>query len=207
MLQAIKTISDQALQIINDRGGDPCTLQDITNVIEAYTKIDEILFVCYEAPPDNPIWGGFQRWEQFQPYQGERTLVEVRYADHLTVHWRRFVVCKELCHALDSRRGTHTASDVEVTELITELALASAASANGNPSTAGSAEIIAQAGAIEILLPLPIRLQMVDGIGNSMDNALIQAIADQHQLPVGYVRLAFQPTYISMMQNIFAQFE
>ncbi|TGS45197.1 MULTISPECIES: hypothetical protein [unclassified Mesorhizobium] len=198
MFSAIKIVSRESLSFA--RAGQ-CSLQRIHNIIEAYTKIDQIFYVRYDAEPENPIWGEFLRWEQFAPYQGEQTKVEIRYASHLDDKWKRFVVCKELAHSLDARKGVHTVQDVDVKSLITELSLTSAA---GVRSLAVSAEKIAEAGALEMLLPLALRKEVI--AANAVDDALIKSLSDQHEIPEFYVGLGFNSEYNGLIEGILAAF-
>jgi len=103
------------------------TLETITFAIEAYSPIDEIIYVEYDVPDTNPIWGQFLKYgRQPSVYASSKTTVEIRYAKHLSERWRRFVVCKELCHALDSDEGTHSVSDKSIERLMNKFALMSA---------------------------------------------------------------------------------
>lgn len=130
-------------------------LEIIVNSVTAYTPIDEIVYVRYNSRPQNPIWGQFRKFAQ-QPsaYTGEKTFVEIRYASHLSRDFYRFIVCKELCHALDSDEGTHSVTNRAVTRLINTFALWSAnkpASGVGTPAV--DAETYAEIGALELELP------------------------------------------------------
>lgn len=200
MIEGIKAVSSKTAGFL--ASNNYCSLENVHNVIEAYTQIDKILYRRYEAAEDNPIWGEFQRWQQFEPYKGEITIVEVRYASHLNPEWKRFVVCKELAHSLDARKGVCTVEDADVKSLITELSISSAAGANA--SIAGNAEKIAEAGAVEILLPLEYRIKRIADHGGEVSETLLAEIQNEHRLPIRYLRVAFDPEYIKLMRSIFA---
>jgi len=173
------------------------------NLVTAYTKIDKISFVCYETSPQNPIWGQFRRWEQFEPYNGEVTYLEILYASHLDESWKRFVVCKELCHALESTDGSHTVEDRDVTKLINSLAIKSVQPSE--MTEAFGAEILAEMCAMEMLLPIEFRQNIIDRYGASAEtNAMI---AKEHKLPLLFTALAMDPSYIAMMSGIFEAYE
>jgi hypothetical protein len=70
--------------------------------------------IRFRTRPRRAPWGQFFRWDQLKQYGGTETLVQVRYASHLSDGFRRFVVCKELCHALDTTEGVHSVSDAGI---------------------------------------------------------------------------------------------
>lgn len=197
MLNSLRDVSEQTFQFACS---GQCTLENVTNIVEAYTKIDKILFVRYEAEEDNPIWGEFFRWQQFEPYKGEQTIVEVKYASHLSLPWMRFVVCKELAHSLESVTGTHTVTDGEVSSLVTELSLIST-SKNEGLSPAGSVEKLAEAAALEILLPLKLRQKLISDNGGVSDE-FIMDVANRHQIPLRYAYYGFNEGYNNIIADM-----
>src|SRR4051812_46975095 len=108
MLKAVASVRDEVLKRCN--GKPHFDLEVITAVFTAVTAIDQLVFVQYDTPEENPIWGEFTRWTR-QPgvYQSFETMVEIRYAQHLLKNeaWLRFIVCKELCHSLEAPDGAH----------------------------------------------------------------------------------------------------
>lgn len=200
MLRAIKKIRDEACKA--HPGSETFTLEQITRLIEAYTAIDKVEFIQFPATIENPIWGEFRRWEHFKPYEGEKTYVEIRYASHLDLKWRRFVICKELCHALDTRKGTHTASDEMVSDLITDLALLSAESTPEDyiERLPIQAEKVAEAGAMELLVPLHIRQQLI--ISGEFEKIGISGIAERFRVPDPYIELVFRPAYMEIIRTV-----
>lgn len=136
-------------------------LEQITNIVEGYTKIDTVEFIGYNTPPTNPIWGEFYRFNRFIPYKGNEEVVQIRYATHLSKEWLRFVITKELCHALDDRSGTHTVSAQSVSSLITILSLISGVQSGPKLSIAAQAEKLAEICAMEILIPISVRRRMI----------------------------------------------
>ncbi|QOG06539.1 hypothetical protein IGS74_18840 [Aureimonas sp. OT7] len=200
IFNAIRSVGDAAAAEMGDPCA-PCTLETLVNLVTAYTKIDIVEFVGYNTPADNPIWGSFRRFEYFQPYSGEITKVEIRYANHLSLDWLRFVVTKELCHALDTAKGSHSVSDDDVKLLITELSLASVKSSPMNQPVAVSMEKVAEVGAVEILIPYTVREKILaDG---PVDESRIEALAREFQTPVRYVGLAFDLDYMEISKDYF----
>ncbi|MCJ2048619.1 hypothetical protein [Methylobacterium sp. J-070] len=180
---------------------DTFTLQQVSNAIEAYTQIDDVRFLGYNVSPTNPIWGEFLRFTSFLPYRGRQELVEIRYANHLPVEWRRFVVTKELCHAMDSRSGAHTVSAQAVTTLITTLALYSSVQSGSALGMAVNAERLAEVCAMEILLPFSVRQRMIsDG---SLANLGAAGIARNLDLPDTMVGQVFDSSYMQIAATVF----
>lgn len=174
-------------------------LKDITDIISNLTIIDEIVFVRYEAEPSNPIWGAFQRWaRQPSAYSPFQTVVEVRYASHLDEEWRRFVVCKELCHALDTSEGSHVNTQNAVDNLVRQFALQSSSHVTANQLSMGFAsEMLAEAGAMELLCPLPIRREAL------RCGMPVEDIASRFRVPADYTAAVCTDAYMNMMDVLF----
>ena len=200
MLRAIRKIRDEACKAHRD--SETFTLEQITHLIEAYTAIDEIEFIQFPATIENPIWGEFRRWEHFKPYEGEKTYVQIRYASHLDAKWRRFVICKEMCHALDARKGAHTASDDMVSDLITDLSLLSAESRPEDfvDRLPIQAEKVAEAGAMELLVPLHIRKELLQT--GEFERLGVAVIAERFRVPDPYIELVFRPAYMDIVSTV-----
>ncbi|MDB5593720.1 MAG: hypothetical protein JWM36_681 [Hyphomicrobiales bacterium] len=199
MLFAIRSVRDLILEEAGET--PPFTLQAITSAIQRLTRIDEVIFVGYECSPSNPIWGQFQRWDRRPSvYSSFETIVEIRYALHMSDAWRRFVVVKELCHALDRSEGSHTVTDNAVGNLIGSLALRSSKKKVEN-NLGFHAEIMAEASAIELLCPLPLRKRMLQD--NTFQQRGSFAVAELFGVPEGYLRTAFDPEYLEMIEALF----
>lgn len=198
MIPAVKAVRNAGLAAFTD--AETFSLQQITNLVEAYTKIDRVEFVGYVCAPSNPIWGEFLRWNSFAPYRGNEEVVEVRYATHLSQPELRFVITKELCHALEHRSGTHTVSPDSVSSLITTLSLTSGISANSAPGI--RAEKLAEVCAMEILIPLTVRQKLSEG--GRLDQNAIARISERLELPARLVSDVFDPDYMQVAQTIFA---
>jgi|SRR4051794_10690246 len=153
-----KAVARASAEIHAATGDGLTNLQLITNVIEGFTAIDKVVFVRYDAEPENPIWGSFQKWVHLPgPYRSIETWVEVRYASHLDETWRRFVVCKELCHALEEDSGCHSVSSAGIDQLVSVFSLQSKKQPIASAPGPVSAEFLAEAAALELLCPMPIR--------------------------------------------------
>ena len=159
MLRAVAGVRDEILK--------SCAAQDIdlaaiTRVFTALTIVDKIVFVRFDATPENPIWGEFCRWgRRPSVYSPMETIVEVRYASHLDVKWRRFVVCKELCHSLDVAEGCHDASSGAIDNIVQSFSLRSHQRLGNYAFQPFQSEILAEAGALELLWPLSVRNEMI----------------------------------------------
>lgn len=158
----LKTVATISKKIENHIGfGKYATLENIKASIEAYTHIDKIVFIEYPSLPSNPIWGQFRKFVQTpNAYTSVETRVEVYYASHLNNVWKRFVVCKELCHSLDVDVETYSASTRSINNLVNIFALSSAQKSI-RESRAYDAEILAELGAIELLCPMEYRNKLI----------------------------------------------
>lgn len=95
-------------------------LQTISRIVTGVTNLDRTHYVGFEAPRTNPIWGTFRRFDQQDAvYAGDVTIVEVRYAQHLSESEMIFVVSKELFHSLEAADGQHVVSDDAIDALVT----------------------------------------------------------------------------------------
>lgn len=159
MFKAVAEASAELFKIVGDK---PADLETITKVVEGVTIIDKVVFVEYDTPRENPIWGSFQKWIQRpSAYTSMETWVEVRYASHLDEAWRRFVVCKELCHALEEDDGCHSVSAPAMDGLVNAFSLRSKKNGESAKQTPPiTAEFLAEACALELLCPMPIRRQV-----------------------------------------------
>lgn len=201
MLGAIKKIRDEACRAHPD--SDTFTIQQIAFIVEAYTKIDEVEYIGFPAGQDNPIFGEFRRRSYFVPYDGERTAVQIRYAQHLERDWRRFVVVKELCHALDTTHGVHTATSESVVSLIVDLSLLSASAENYHrveKRLAVQAEQLAEVGAVEILVPLARRKELIASGEFAREGAA--GMAARFRIPPPYIEMAFRDSYIEIIESL-----
>jgi hypothetical protein len=198
MLKAIASVRDQ---VVRECRNGQIDLATISRIFTAVTVVDHIVYVCYDTPADNPIWGEFCRWTRRPSvYDSMETIVEVRYAAHLSEDWRRFVVCKELCHALDTAEGCHVATAGAIDNIVNAFSLKSAAQAPDHTVPAFQAEIIAEAGAIELLFPLPVRKERL-AAGEPLDAA---ALAGEFNLPAVYAEMAIDAQYIQAIEWLFA---
>lgn len=157
-----KAVGKASAEIFGELGHKRTDLGTITRVVLGVTAIDKVVFVEYESTPENPIWGSFQKWVQRpSPYSSLENWVEIRYASHLDETWRRFVVCKELCHALEEDDGCHSVTVSGMDNLVNAFSLASkkgARPAKQDPPI--TAEFLAEAAAIELLCPMPVRREI-----------------------------------------------
>jgi hypothetical protein len=201
MLKALVSVRDE---ILAKCGHGDITLEIVTKVFVGLTVVDFIVFVRYVTPADNPILGEFTRWSR-QPgvYTAAETIVEIRYADHLSEPWRRFVVCKELCHSLETNSGSHTATNAAMSSLVDAFSILSSAGASAPAIGAAlGTELVAEAGAIELLCPLPKRKAII-ATGVTMDDATCARLAAEFNVPEMYMKMAFDPKYVQVVEWLF----
>ena len=197
MLDQIKAVCEQTHAICEGSGS--CTIEQVANLIMARTKIDDIVYKVYDVPRDNPIWGSFRRFHTLKVYDSAQTLVEVRYAAHLTENERRFVVGKELCHALETNTGTHTASDQAVSDLVAELAVFSTTERRG-ATLPIAAEKLAEMAAIELFAPTSYRKKLI--ANGEFERIGAPGMAAKLGLPEEYMGMAFSAGYMEVVESI-----
>jgi hypothetical protein len=185
------------------------TLELITQVFTGVTSVDKIIYVRYNTPPENPIWGEFTRWTQ-QPgvYHGFESIVEIRYAEHLLapdkVDWLRFIICKELCHSLHAASGSHDVSQPGMDNLVAAFSLLSAGEADTENWRSGDGiiqELVAMAGAMELLCPIAERKKIVAAQGQP-DDAAILHLAREFQVPAFYMKVAFGQEHMEVIGSM-----
>ncbi len=196
MLKAVASVRDEVLR---QCAADKIDLQVITNVFTGLTIVDQIAFVGYEVPRENPIWGEFTRWSR-QPgvYRSFETIVEIRYAKHLSEAERRFVVCKELCHALDTEDGVCDVSTNAMNNLVDGFSLISAGNIK-KLSPVMTSELIAHSGALELLCPLQVRKEILQNNGKP-DDEMLPKIAEKYLIPEMQLLWAFDEEHIKAME-------
>lgn len=201
MFRAVANVRDEVLRRC---GNGEITLGHVTAAFKQVTAIDEIVYAPYDVPKTNPIIGQFSRYTKSPGvYVPSKTLVEIQYASHLDEAWRRMVVCKELCHALEAPEGVHSASNEGIDKLVEGFALLSSASdLKDHLKDDGGAlglEFMAEFGALEILFPLPRRKQLFEE-GMTPDQTKIMGLAAAYKIPPVYVVTALGKDYTRMTE-------
>jgi hypothetical protein len=164
-------------------------LEVISKIVTGTTLIDRTHYVGFDTPRANPIWGSFKRFEQPDaPYAGNVTIVEVRYAQHLTEDERVFVVSKELCHSLEATDGTHVVTDSAIDDLVAEFSVFSSqrsGRANARDVNAFNLEMLATIVVAELVCPVAHRRTLMAAAGDDPD---WDALGAQVKIPSGYRR-------------------
>jgi hypothetical protein len=196
MLKAVASVRDEVIKRCEGRDID---LETITKVFAGLTIVDVIVFIPFDTSSANPILGEFRRWSRSPAvYAGAETVVEIRYARHLSEDWRRFVVCKELCHSLETVQGSFVASQGAMDNLVGSFAIKSSGDiANIPPSLAS--ELLAEAGALELLCPLAAR-KLILANNPKID---IGELAKRFNIPPVYIELGFNPRYNQVIEWLF----
>jgi hypothetical protein len=192
MLRSAIPVVQEVFRQFPDGGID---LETLTRIVVGVTGIDRINFVRYDARESNPVLGEFRRYRQVDaPYASEISGIEIRYASHLSVEDRRFVVCKELCHALEEPDGKHVTDD-GIDDLVATFSLLSGDDQPEKIAPAFGVEVLAMVTAIEILCPLPLRKKL-NGAAN------LEEIARRCVLPLRIVQSAVRPAYVSSCETL-----
>jgi hypothetical protein len=201
MLKALVSVRDE---ILAKTGDGEITLATVSRVFVGLTVVDLIVYVEYDTPPSNPILGEFTRFSR-RPgvYVPLETIVEIRYARHLEEDWRRFVVCKELCHSLETNSGSHMATNAAISNLVDAFSILSSTGASTqNIGAALGTELVAEAGAIELLCPLPMRKPIMAS-NPTLDAAKCAKLAKDFNIPETYMKMAFDPQYVQVVEWLF----
>jgi hypothetical protein len=200
----LKQVSAVAAELSKLCDHHDLTLEQIVQMFTAVTVVDHIVFVRYDMPSENPIWGEFTRWARSPGvYAASETVVEIRYASHLLGNesWLRFVICKELCHSLDAPSGKHDVSERAVGDLVTKFSLLSSLKGVSYADRVFRLEILAELGAIELLCPLPLRREYVaeNGVPNQEQ---CDSLAEKYCIPAMYMRDAFLVGNMDAIESI-----
>lgn len=195
----LKTVCQVSAGLHKELGEKYYNLENIVFAVEAYSPIDEVYYVGYDVPSHNPICGQFFKFVQTpNAYSSSKTVVEVRYALHLDARWRRFVVCKEMCHSLEADEGTHSATDRSVDYLVNGFSLFSAKKVFGdNPLKAMNAEILAEVGALELLCPLAVRKKIIKTADGNYDK-----FCEAFGIPKYYADVAFNEDIVAAVKDM-----
>ena len=135
-------------------------------------------------------------------YASSETVVEVRYASHLSEPWRRFIVCKELCHSLDGVEGSHSVTRNQMNGLVQAFVLRSVQGTIPNMPAVMFSELAAEACAIEIMFPIENRKEIIAS-GRQIDAAAIQDIAAEYNMPESSASIAFDANYVQAIEWLF----
>jgi hypothetical protein len=186
------------------KGG--ATLEEISKIVIGVTRIDRTYYQGFDTPRTNPIWGSFKRFEQSDAvYGGNVTIVEVRYAQHLTEDERVFVVCKELCHSLEDAEGTHVVTPSAVDDLVASFSLfSSSKAAPGDVLTAFHFELLATIIAGEMVCPLGHRRNIVATIGDDPD---WHALGSEIKIPLPYRRALCSKSQMDAVERMLKAFK
>ena len=192
-----KAVARASAEIFKELGDNKTDLDTITRIVTGVTAIDKVVFVRYDTAPTNPVWGSFQKWVQRpSPYSSLETWVEVRYASHLDEAWRRFVVCKELCHALEEDDGCHSVSPAAMDSLVNAFSLRSKNSEQAKQTPPITAEFLAEAAALELLCPMPVRRAVA-----ALELEDHEAPCEKYGIPYAYGWFAFGPQWMKAMEG------
>jgi hypothetical protein len=196
MLKLVTRVSEGIQEL--SRGAKPFTLETVAKVVRNISPLDEVYFVGLPIAADNPLWGGFTKWRQRPTaYSPLHTYAEIRYGMHLSPTWKRFIVCKELCHALDGDKDSHTVTEDEVDDIVGKFALMSSLEAIDKYSQPLKAELLAEVCALELMCPLRVRRPLVEsGVSAAQ-------IAAEYGIPPIFCEALCMPALMDMTEAVF----
>lgn len=206
MLGAIKTVRDEARR---RSGSDNLTLEAIKKAVDEATVFDELTFAPFEVPETSPFLGRFSKWSvPLGVYSSHKIIVEIAYAKHLSEPWRRFVICKELSHALITfgKENGHEVSESSIRGLVDAFSLQSALryAEHAQPQNAYVEEKLAEAAAIELLLPMHAReSELRQNAYAQRDRTVVERLAKEYNLPEMYVCLGLDENYNIVAKSLF----
>lgn len=180
----------------------PYTIPVIQRAISTVTQIDRIEITGFDSP-GNPIHGKFVLY-QSPPgvYAESEPKVEVFYSQELNYCWQRFVICKELCHALEEGDDTRVNTIEDLDKLVEALILPPEASVQLSGFAPFNAERFAELAALELLCPRRDRKALMRS-SNYSEMSEMQ-IATLFRIPTQFVALLFDKRYISAVDSIFS---
>ena len=203
MILLLKSLFDvvQDVQAEHEQGHLPYQIETIRKAILRSVGAERMEIIEFDSP-ENPVLGKFVRYEMAPaPYALPETKIDIFYSQELNHCWRRFVVCKEMCHALenDEEMRVHTIDDLD--RLIQALTLPSGASETLASFPPFSAEKFAEFAALELLCPLRDRRALIRNGGRDTMSDL--QIATLFRVPVQFIDLLFDPKYMAAVESTF----
>lgn len=181
----------------------PYQISTVKAAVEAVTEIDNIILQKVAIGDDNPLLGEYTRYERRESaYSSIVTTAEIYYANHMNTCWTRFVVCKEICHALlDGEDGR--ADTAEKVEELLEFLVQSKGAKHLISKASFQTEGLAEWAALEILCPVEDRRIILSKMQNGQDVSEIQ-IARDFRIPLDYVSVLFEEKFISYIEELLA---
>jgi hypothetical protein len=194
VIQHIRAFVDRS----HPQGALPYGIEPIRRAIIEITNVDRIELVGFRDS-ENPMKGQFRRYEREDGvYSGTKTTVEVRHELSLNFCWSRFVICKELCHSLETDPKVRVRDFAEVEKLLNALRLNGGAAIPYPPFIS---EKMAEFTALELLCP--VRDRQKASKARAAGGISDMQIATEFRVPVRFVPALFNPTYIELIHQLF----
>jgi len=194
VIGALKRVRDYIVKNHKPVDSLPYTLEEIKAGIEIVSNVD-IVEISEFNLPDNPIKGRYERYEiRCALYEPQKTKVCVQVAQSLNTCWKRFVVCKELCHSLAPNGDYHITSADQLEDLIESLISPRYLLDKLSFSPALRSENIAIFAALELLCPIHERKKVLR-FRESNEISDMQ-VAQHFRIPASFVAAAFDRHYI-----------
>jgi hypothetical protein len=172
-----------------DAPGAPILVDNIRNTIVDMGLIDEVQFL--RAEMDDVKVKGFIRKFTFHsaPYAEPTRSANIYYAKNLNECWRRLVCAKELVHLVD-RPGVAVSSAEALKSLLVGL------TSSAEPVDLDErcqADIVAEITALPVLVPLPIRNQLLGPVKSCRMSS--HDVAYYFRIPQKYVAFIMSPAF------------
>ena len=177
----------------------PYQINDIRDAICEISNIDHIIFAEFDAG-DNPVIGRYDRYEgQIGPYSNG-TRIDIYYSKTLNRCWGRYVVCKEMCHALLDESTTRVDGIERLRTLVDHLLLPDISKDALSACPPFASEKLAEIAAIELLCPVEDRKSIA--ARRAAESISDMRIATEFRIPVDWVKRVFDQKYIDLMDYL-----
>lgn len=176
----------------------PYDLGAISNAILANSFIDEMRYERWPDVDDGPIAGTFTLMQEQTSVYGEvKTIARIFVNPSLDFKWRRFVACKEMCHALwQDLPHFRTTSHEDLIRIAEHVSMSSPAKIV-TPQVLDEDTAIAIA--VELLAPFEFREILRPMVRNG--EITIAQISDRFGIPEVIAEFSFSDSYMKLSED------
>jgi hypothetical protein len=188
------------VQAHHQKSGPPYDLDVVREAIMAGAHLDSLVFEPFE-PNGDGILGRYElSYESEGPYaQATKLHARVCYASTENVCWRRFIICKEMCHIFWNDEPHFQSANAAVLMAV----VGNLTGSNQVPAAMAPAILTEQAAvvaALDILFPLEDRIKAFEDHTGSRKVPTI-AIARRYRIPEYYVIESLHPNFLEMSKH------
>lgn len=172
-----------------------CGYVDEINICEVSIEIKNRM--------SNPVKGCFERYRQPQAVydHNPRDIVNIHFQSSLNYCWRRFVVCKEMCHSFIDDKDSWVKDESALIELADWLRLPPEHKESLHSFAQSiQSEKIAEVVALELLCPVQLRKQVAEK--RKEQHISDRTIATEFRVPTVFVDLIFRQNYIERVGKV-----